>query len=206
MPLLDITQNWYIYHSRTRQCQKKSTCIYTILGSHRMRSLSGTYTIARINPKVVYLPFRRPSTHQFIYWYIYHSELKQNALIKWYIYQTRLFSHWYIYHSDFKQNALTKRYIIPLLETIQRWYIYHLKVVYIPVQISSTRLFNHWYIYHSELKQNALIKWYIYHRKNQSKGGIYIFRILSTRLFNHWYIYHSELKQNALITRYIYHC
>ena len=62
-----------------------------------------------------------------------------------------------------------------------------------------------WYIYHSELKQNALIKWYIYHRKNQSKGGIYTFRILSTRLFNNWYIYHSELKQNALITWYIYH-
>ena len=78
-------------------------------------------------------------------------------------------------------------------------------MVYIPFRRSSTRQFIHWYIYHSELKQNALIKWYIYHRKNQSKGGIYSFRILSTRLFNHWYIYHSELKQNALITWYIYH-
>ena len=55
IPFLDITQKWCIYHSRTRQCHKKSTGIYTILGSHIMRSLSGTYTIARINPYIRYI-------------------------------------------------------------------------------------------------------------------------------------------------------
>ena len=80
---------------------------------------------------MVYIPFRRSSTRQFIHWYIYHSELKQNALIKWYIYHrknqskvvyipfrrssTRQFIHWYIYHSELKQNALIT------------WYIYHRK-------------------------------------------------------------------------------
>ena len=56
-----------------------------------MRSQSGTYTIARNNPKVVYIPFKggvyKPvqisSTRLFNHWYIYHSE---NTFIQWYIY------------------------------------------------------------------------------------------------------------------------